>query len=70
MKYELHLGQNTGIYGARQKERPDEITEVQARTKKEAIHIALDKLLEAPKKYERAFLFDNENNMIIHIERC
>lgn len=70
MKYEIHLGQDTGFYGVFAKERPDMVIEVHARNKKEAVHICLDKLLESPKKYERAFMFDNKDNMIIHIERC
>lgn len=69
MKYEIHLAQDTGFFGTFANERPDKVIEVYARNKRVAAHMCLNALLEAPKKYERAFVFDNENNMIIHIER-
>ena len=69
MKFELHLVQDAGPYVNFKNERPDEIMEIHSRTKKEAMHICLDKLFEAPKKYEGAFLFDNKNNMVFHIKR-
>ena len=68
-RFEIHLCQDKGFYSVLAKERPDEIIECRFSTNKEAIHYTLDKLLEAPKKYEHAVLFDNKGNDLIFIER-
>jgi len=51
------------------KERPDEVIECCFNTNKEVIHYTLDKLLEAPKKYEHAVLFNSKGDSLIFIQR-
>ena len=46
-----------------------EIIECCFNKNKDAIHYAVDKLLESPKKYKCAFLIDNKDKNLIRIER-
>ena len=68
-RFEIHLCQDKGFYGIFAKERPDDIIDCCFNRNNEAIHYALDKLLEAPKKYEHAVLFDNKGKILISIQR-
>jgi len=68
-RFEIHLCQDKGFYDVFAKERPDEVVECCFNTNKEAIYYTMDKLLEAPKKYEYAVLFDNEGKCLIYIKR-
>lgn len=51
------------------KERPDKVVECCFNTNEDTIHYTMDKLLEAPKKYEHAILFDNKGKSLIFIQR-
>lgn len=68
-RYEIHLCQNKGFYDCFADVRPDKVIECRFSTNKEAIHYTLDKLLEAPKKYEHTILFNNKSSSLIFIER-
>ena len=68
-RFEIHLCQDKGFYDVFAKERPDEVVERCFNTNKEAIYYTMDKLLEAPKKYEYAVLFDNEGKRLIYVRR-
>ncbi len=70
MTYEVHLGQDKGIYSCLAAERPDKVDVINCRTKKEARHKVLDMLYESPAKYINACAFDSKNNMLVWIERC
>lgn len=68
-RFEIHLCQDKGFNSVLAKERLDKVVECCFNTNKEAIHYTLDKLLEAPKKYEHAVLFDNKGDDLIFIQR-
>lgn len=68
-RFEIHLCQDKGFNSVLAKERPDKVVECCFNTNKEAIHYTMDKLLEAPKRYEHAVLFDNKGNDLIFIQR-
>ena len=68
-RFEIHLCQDKGFYNVFAEERPDEILEVSLNNNKQAMHYTLDKLLEAPKKYEYAILFDNKGDFLISVRR-
>lgn len=68
-RFEIHLCQDKGFNSVLANERPDKVVECCFNTNKEAIYYTMDKLLEAPKKYEHAVLFDNKGNDLIFIQR-
>lgn len=68
-RFEIHLCQDKDFYDVFTKERLDEVIDCYFNTNKEAICYTLDKLLEAPKKYKHAILFDNKGKNLIFIQR-
>ena len=68
-RYEIHLCQDKGVYSCLANVRPDKVIECSFNTNKEVIHYTLDKLLEAPKKYEYAVLFNSKGDSLIFIQR-